>query len=329
MNADLRQATSPILPAPFEVSGAAWTRLRLSLGRSLASGEAWEACVAHGVSPNRLLPLAEHWRDGFELPESVRELPRFETQLGAERVSFVHARAAHREAVPLLLLHGYSGSSAELSAIIEPLRAVNIHVVCPELPVAAAAETCAALMRRLGYERYAVHGSDLGASVALELAAVAPDSVRALHVTQLPAYPLEGAALTSVEKSQLARLCELRDQLSYQLPETPLEALAHALSRCDDEPCVDVLLASLTWRWTMGPSHDRSYAENVLAPAPASSVPVVVHDFPLGIPSLARFARLSHRVIEWHEHESGGASPALERPDWLVQSLTEWCGALA
>lgn len=328
MNAALRQASSPILPAPLEVPAAAWRRLRLSLGRALASGEAWEASVAYGVSPERLLRLAEHWRDDFELPASLQELPRFEAQLGAEHVSFVHARAAEPQAFPLLLLHGYGSSAAEFAAIIEPLRRSSLHVVCPELPVTEPAETCAALMRRLGYERFAVHGSDLGASVALELAALEPERVVALHVTQLPAYPVVEAALTCAEKSQLASLSELRDELRYQLPETALEALAYALSRCDDEPSVDGLLASLTWSWTIGPNYDRSYRERRLAPAAASAVPVVVHDFPLGTPSLARFARLSHRVVEWHEHERGGASPALERPDWLVASLSTWCAAL-
>jgi epoxide hydrolase len=326
MNAALSQPESPILPTRLEVPGAAWARLRLSLGPALASGEAWEASVAYGVPYDTLEGLADYWYESFELPSNVLELPLFETQLGAETLRFVHARAERPEAVPLLLLHGYGQSFAELSLVIEPLRAAGLHVVCPQLPGKNAAEMCATLMRRLGYERYAVHGSDLGASVALELAAIASAQVAALHVTQLPAYPPEDAALTSAEKSQLARLSELREELTYRLPETPLQALGFTLARCDDEPSRDALLSSLTLAWLY--SDGESTPSALLAAAAPSSVPVVVHDFPLGTPSLARFARLSHRVVQWHEHEHGGGAPALERPAWLVDSLTTWCCAL-
>jgi pimeloyl-ACP methyl ester carboxylesterase len=244
-------------------------------------------------------------------------------------VRFVHARAARLHAPALLLLHGYGGSVAEFSTVIEPLRAAGVHVICPELPVTSSTEICAALMERLGYERYAVHGSDLGASVALRLAARCPEHVVGLHVTQLPAYPPEDAALSPSEKSQLARLCELGEELTYLLPKTPMEALAFALSRCDDEPCADALLASLTLSFAADNDYDALYRQLRLAAAPPSTVPVVVHDFPLGTPSLSRFARLSQRVIAWHEHERGGASPAWERSAWLVESLTTWCAAVA
>jgi microsomal epoxide hydrolase len=313
----------------MEVPGAAWTRLRLSLGRSLASGEVWDASCTYGAAPDALGRLAEHWYDGFELPPSLLELPRFETRLGSEHVSFVHARAAGPPGVPLLLLHGYGASVAEFSQVIEPLTEAGLHVICPELPVASSPELLATLMRRLGYDRYAVHGSDLGACIALELAALCPERVVGLHVTCLPSYPPEDVALTPSEKVKLARLCELREELAYQLPTTPLEALAFALARADDEPAAETLLAGLTVAWTIGSNHDELYRAIRLAAAPPSETPVIVHDFPLGTPSLSRFARLSHRVVDWHEHDTGGASPAMERPAWLIESLAAWGEALS
>src|SRR6185369_2135531 len=95
---------------------------------------------------------------------------------------------------------------------------VAFHVVCPSLPgfgwsapapdLRMMAERCAHLMKQLGYSRYGVHGSDLGACVALELAALDAEHVAGVHVTSVPAYPdadpFELSALTCAEKAQLS-----------------------------------------------------------------------------------------------------------------------------
>src|SRR6185503_13859948 len=168
---------------------------------------------------------------------------------GDSAVRFLHVRSRQQAPVPLLLLHGFSGSLAEFASVMEPLTASGINVVCPELsdlswgdaPVSSrsVAKACSELMRRLGYSRYAVHGSDLGSSLALELAALPGSRVAAVHVTELLAYPetpRELNELSCTEKSQLARLTELHDELAFQLPQTPIEALAFALTRLEQVP---------------------------------------------------------------------------------------------
>jgi pimeloyl-ACP methyl ester carboxylesterase len=288
------------------------------------------------------------------------DLPCFELSWLEHRLSFVQLCSSERAALPLLLLHGYSGSPVEFQRLLGPLTEPQehgggvsdaFHVVCPALPgfglssgpasAREAAGACAALMRALGYSRYGVHGSDLGANIALELAALDGEHVAGLHVTALPAYPDDTfedlTTLSSLEKSQLACAHERREQLNFLLPQSPIEALAFALAQLADSPsCYEdaalkaALLTSLSLAWALGDASARHelYRKSRLAPAPRSRVPIALHDFPLDAPSLRRFAERSQRVVEWREHERGGCMPGLEQPELLLESLRSFFGRL-
>jgi microsomal epoxide hydrolase len=293
----------------------------------------------------------------FELEQQpVCGLPTFKAELDGTSWSFVHARSPEAAAIPLLLLHGYSGSVAEMAGVMGPLvnpcahgaaASEAFHVVCPALPafglseavlyVRAMAEGCAALMQRLGYSRYVVHGSDLGANFALALAELDGPHVTGMHVTALPAYPRDNAQemahLTAVEKSQLALLSHVREQLAFGLPESPITALAFALTHLEEPEAVatdgvlrDAILASLTLSWALSDGRARNalYRTTRLAAASESGRPVAVSSFPLDAPSLRRFAERRHRVVEWTEHEQGGPMPALEQPKLLVTALRDF-----
>ena len=354
MNANVLSVATEPTPWRLEIPEAALARLQSRLGRELATGEGLDASLSYGVSDEDVARLTEHWLHDFDLErQPVFGLPTFKTELDGASWTFVHACSLEVSAVPLLLLHGYCGSPAEMAGLVQPLvdpRAQGalesdaFHVVCPSLPafglsegaldVHAMAEGCAALMGRLGYTRYLVHGSDLGANLALALAERDVAHVAGVHVTALPAYPngtLEQMAhLTSAEKSQLALLTQVRQELAFGLPESPSQALAFALARLEqpeavrtDEALRDALLASLTFSWALGDGSARNtlYRETRLSAAGVSGRPVAVDSFPLDVPSLRRFAELRHRVVGWTEHERGGPMPALEQPELLLHTL--------
>lgn len=347
MNADLRSHCTEPEPTRLGLPEAAWARLRSHLGQPGSDQATWEASFTYGISQVDLLALVDFWRDAFELPRRLRDLPCFEARSAGQDVRFVHARAGQKAPLPLLLLHGYSGSLVELGALAPALNDVGCDVISPALPgfgsssasASAFVDACAALMRRLGYSRYAVHGSDLGAPLALELAATDRAHVAALHVSHVPAYPgldpSDVASLTPAEKSQLARLTELHEEQQFQLPETPIEELAFALSRLDDGALAsprlrEDLLASLSLSYAFGDSGARAalYRTTCLAPAPASDVPVTVLELPLAAPTLRRFAERGYRVVDWQESEVGGPSPGIEQPERLLQALAPFCERL-
>ncbi|RYZ08647.1 MAG: alpha/beta fold hydrolase [Myxococcales bacterium] len=343
MNAHLASRCSEPEPTRLRIPEAAWTRLRSHLGQPGVTQQVWDASFAYGVSCDELAELIDYWRDELELPARLLELPCFDAHAAGQHLRFVSARSARPAALPLLLLHGYSGSLFELGALAPALNDAGYDVVSPALPgfgsaeasATAFAEACAELMRGLGYERYAVHGSDLGASLALELAAVDGAHVAALHVSHVPAYPgrdpMEVASLTAEEKSRLARLSELHELLHFHLPESPVEELAFAVSRLDDADLAsprlrEDLLTSLTFTCAFGSSSGRAalYRASGLTPASPSSVPTAVEERPLGAPSLRRFAERQRRIVEWREHDSGGPAPGFEDPEGLLQALTRF-----
>jgi epoxide hydrolase len=141
-----------------------------------------------GIDSGRLRELADHWRTGFDWRRAEAELnrhPQFVTEIDGQRIHFLHLRSPRPDAVPLLLTHGYPSSPAEflgLAALLAP----DFHLVVPSLPgyafstplsgpgwtMGRTARAWVTLMSRLGYDRYGVHGGDVGAGVSGAVAAL-------------------------------------------------------------------------------------------------------------------------------------------------------------
>jgi pimeloyl-ACP methyl ester carboxylesterase len=160
-----------------------------------------------GLPADRLAELAGYWRTGFDWraqEAALNRYPQFTTDIDGQRIHVLHVRSDRLDAKPLLITHGYPSSVAEFLRLIEPL--VNpadgqaFHVVAPSLPgyafstplggtgwtMGRTARAWAELMRRLGYERYGVHGGDVGAGVSGMVAGLDPEHVTGVHVVTDP-----------------------------------------------------------------------------------------------------------------------------------------------
>ena len=114
------------------------------------------------------------------------------------------SRSDQPDAKPLLITHGFPSSVAEFLHLIEPLvnpaEGQAFHVVAPSLPgyafstplgatgwtMGRTARAWVELMRRLGYERYGVHGGDIGAGVSGMVAGLDGEHVIGVHVVTDP-----------------------------------------------------------------------------------------------------------------------------------------------
>ncbi len=208
-------------------------------------GDGWDA----GVPVSWLRELAGYWRSGYDWRAAERELnqiPQFTTVIDGQQIHFMHVRSPEKDALPLILTHGWPGSVVEFLDVIGPLtdpaahgrdRADAFDVVIPALPgfgfsgpvsetgwtttkIAAAWDE---LMRRLGYPRYGAQGGDIGAAVSPEIARVAPTRVVGVHTNGgpggFPQVPLPDdvmATLSPVERDRIARVeAFMREEFGY------------------------------------------------------------------------------------------------------------------
>ena len=165
---------------------------------------------SRGVPLDYLKELAAYWADDFDWrgqEAKLNDFPQFVTAIGGQDIHFLHVRSPEPGVLPLILTHGWPSSPFEFSKVIGPLTdprahggdpADAFHVVIPSLPgygfstpvnepgwgnLFRVAQAWAELMSRLGYQRYAVQGTDVGTGVAGILAMIDAQRVAGIHLT--------------------------------------------------------------------------------------------------------------------------------------------------
>ena len=162
---------------------------------------------SRGIPLDELRELADYWRRAFDWRAQEARLnayPQFVTEIEGQPVHFLHARSGQPDALTLVLTHGFPSSVAEFDGLIgrltRPSSGPTFDVVVPSLPGYAFSTPLAAtgwtmgrtagawveLMRRLGVERYGVHGGDVGAGVSGSVASLDPQHVVGVHVVTDP-----------------------------------------------------------------------------------------------------------------------------------------------
>jgi microsomal epoxide hydrolase len=214
-------------------------KLRLSLARfpDQIEGTGWEA----GIPVDYLRELVAYWRDHYDWraqEAALNRLPQFRTEIDGQSIHFVHARSAHPNALPLLLVHGWPGSIVEFLDVIPRLTqpeahggsaADAFHVIAPSLPgyglsgptrergwdVLRIARAFSTLMQRLGYSRYVAQGGDWGAQIATRIGALDAARCAAIHLNlPIAGPPAEAVPLTDADRADLAAMARFQAEES-------------------------------------------------------------------------------------------------------------------
>jgi epoxide hydrolase len=186
-----------IEPFKITVKDAALRDLQDRLARTRwpnqIDGTGWE----YGVPVDTMKELLTYWRSKYDWRDQekkLNQLDQFTTRIDGLDIHFLHVRSKEKNALPLVLVHGWGTSCFDFRKMIGPLtdpvahggKAEDaFHVVCPSLPGFAysskpeergwsperMAEVIAKLMARLGYDRYGAQGGDWGGTVTQWLAA--------------------------------------------------------------------------------------------------------------------------------------------------------------
>jgi pimeloyl-ACP methyl ester carboxylesterase len=216
--------TENVQPFRIEIDQADVDDLHRRLASARWPGELPGTGWTRGVPLSYLKELAGYWRTGYDWRAAEARLnswPQFVTEIDGQRIHFLHVRSSRPDAMPLLITHGYPSSVAEFMQLIEPLvnpaEGQAFHVIAPSLPgyafsvplssagwaMGRTARAWAELMRRLGYDRYGVHGGDIGAGVSGMVAGLDGEHVTGMHVVT---DPLTAAATATFIPGMAARL---------------------------------------------------------------------------------------------------------------------------
>ncbi|MDR7382140.1 epoxide hydrolase family protein [Promicromonospora iranensis] len=335
---------------------------------------------SRGIPRSYLTELAEYWRDGFDWraqEAKLNEHEQFTTVVDGQTFHVVHVRSANPGAVPLILNHGWPGSFVEYQRLV-PLLTDEFHVVIPSLPgfgfstplsgtgweVARTSEAYAEIMTRLGYERFAAHGSDIGAGTAGRLAALYPERVIGTHVAsdgrmlgmvgdKFP-YP---DGLTADESAQIEAIraedvaergyFEMQnhrpDTIGAALTDSPVGQLAWIAEKFQTwtngahptpEEAVDrdqlLTNVSLYWFTRSGASSAQFYYEAEHAGldwAASPGVPAAWAVFDTH-PLMRRVMDPWKAIGHWSEFTEGGHFPAMEEPKLLADDIRSFFRSL-
>jgi epoxide hydrolase len=252
-----------IRPFRIEIPQADLEDLRSRLARTRWPGRPRVDDWSRGVPLAYLRQLAEYWGTGFDWraqEAALNRIPQFTTVIDEQLIHFFHVRSPEPGALPMILTHGWPSSPVEFTRLVGPLTDPRRHggdpadafdVILPSLPgygfsnpigpagfnLFGVAGFWAELMRRLGYQRYVVQGTDVGSGVAGMLPMVDAGHVAGVHLSGTGAAapfgpPVELDGLSAPDRARAERFNRFReDGLGYLiLQSTRPQTLAYALN---------------------------------------------------------------------------------------------------
>ncbi|MET7451661.1 epoxide hydrolase family protein [Streptomyces sp. NPDC005574] len=336
---------------------------------------------AAGTEPGELRRLVTHWASDYDWrahETAINALPSHLADIDGTPVHYLRFDGEHPGALPIVLTNGWPSSFLELVGLARRLAAPSRYggdsadaftVIVPTLPGFSFSPQRPSLSEppqtheiwhrlmhdELGFERYAAHGSDLGAGITSRLGEAHPEALVGIHLTAIAspvAYDaadvtpqeqeyLDSVAVWSAEEGGYLHQQSTRPlTLSYGLADSPTGLLAwivekyRAWSDCGGDLSSrfsdDFLLTQASLYWFTGtistsfrPYYE--YARGLTRRVERVHVPTAVALFPADLTQPPRsWAERTYDITRYTRMARGGHFAAHEEPELLAQDLTEF-----
>jgi pimeloyl-ACP methyl ester carboxylesterase len=209
--------------------------------------------ASQGVQLATIQALARYWATDYDwrkVEAKLNALPQFMTEIDGLDIHFIHVRSKHKNALPVIVTHGWPGSILEQLKIIDPLVNPTAHgglasdafdVVIPSMPgygfsgkptttgwgPERMGRAWHQLMTRLGYTRYVAQGGDWGAFVVDQMGLQAPAGLLGIH-TNLPAIVPADVYNPLLKGEPPPAGLSAEERRAYEQLETTLKRVAYA-----------------------------------------------------------------------------------------------------
>jgi len=339
---------------------------------------AWE----RGTEKGYLQSLVSYWSEQYDWRAQEAELnrlPQFRCTVDNVDVHFIHERGRAPNPLPIILTHGWPDSFIRYKKMIpllaDPARYGGdpndaFDVIVPSIPGfgfsgkptvggvnnSTVSELWAKLMtEELGYETFAAAGGDMGSGVTRYLAAIHPELLVGIHVTDIGIIRqlMTAHDEASLSKEELQYKADVQkwiveeggyislqatkpQTLAYGLSDSPVGLAAWIVEKFrswSDQDCEfdkkfgnDELLTNIMIYWitnTIGPSAHR-YFENThsLPQLGRIDVPTGVALFPSDVLLPPReWAEKNLNIKRWTHMPRGGHFAAMEEPELLAEDI--------
>ena len=243
---------------------------------------------SQGVPLAYMRELVEYWRSDYDwnrCQDELNMLPQFITEIDGLDIHFLHIKSPHRNAMPMVMTHGWPGSILEFMKVIGPLSDPEsyggkgedaFHVVIPTLPgfgfsakpdapgwgIGRIGRAWGELMARLGYKRYVAQGGDWGSAVTHAMGMSETQHCIAMHTNMplLSPSPALTAEPTAQEVSALAGFQHYFDWDSGYSKQQSTRPQTVGYGLVDSPVAQCAWIMEKFWAWTDSNGHP----ENVL-----------------------------------------------------------------
>jgi len=206
-----------IRPYHISISKEALTDLRNRVNATRWPDKETVTDQSQGVKLQQIQSLVKYWGTTYDWRKTeakLNALPQFVTNINGLDIQFIHIKSKHKNALPLVITHGWPGSFFELLKVIGPLTDPTAYggkaedafdLVIPSMPGYGFSEKPTGtgwgpekignawdvLMKRLGYKNYVSQGGDWGSVIADAMARQAPEGLLGIHVNMPATVPAD------------------------------------------------------------------------------------------------------------------------------------------